>query len=162
MANVHSLDNLALDLTEQEEQAVSEPKIEHNVTAAAASGGVSKRSAAGWSLLITVALALLASLIFGKVEISSLYTQRAELESELTQLENENVSLQSELAERMNMTKVEEYAKNNLGLQKLDKSQIEYVEVDTPSVVEVKQEDSDDVFVKIKHWVDSAKEYLGL
>ena len=159
MAKVHSIDNLALQLPEEK---VDKPRIEHNKTEAVQAAAPSKTSIAAWSLLMIVALALLASLIFGKVEISRLYNTRAELESELVQMRNENVSLQSELAERMNMIKVEEYAKNSLGLQKLDKSQIEYVEVETPSTAEVKLEDNEDIFAKIKHWFNSAMEYIGL
>ena len=159
MAKVHSIDNLALQLPEEE---ADKPRIEHNKTEAVQAAAPSKTSIVAWSLLMIVALALLASLIFGKVEISRLYNTRAELESELIQMRNENVSLQSELAERMNMIKVEEYAKNSLGLQKLDKSQIEYVEVETPSAAEVKLEDNEDIFAKIKHWFKSAKEYIGL
>ncbi|MBR1864094.1 MAG: septum formation inhibitor [Ruminococcus sp.] len=115
-----------------------------------------------WVVLITVALALMGSYIFGRVEISRLYSERAQLESKLAVIENENISMESEIAAKMNVTKVEDYAKNNLGLQKLDKLQIQYIEVETPSVAEVKENDSEDIFVKIKHRLDVLKEYLGL
>ena len=59
------------------------------------------------------------------------------------------------------MTKVEEYARNELGLQKLDKSQIEYIEIETPSVAEVKGGDKEDAFARFKRWIDRASEYLG-
>lgn len=123
---------------------------------------MSLRAKAAWCLLILIAVALLGSLIYGKVEISRLYNERAGLERELSQLQNENVGMQSEIAERMNMTKVEEYARNDLGLRKLDKSQIEYIEVETPSVAEVKQDDDEDIFARIKHWWGSVTEYIGL
>ena len=77
-------------------------------------------------------------------------------------MQNENISMQSEIAERMNMTKVEQYARDDLGLQKLDKSQIEYIEVETPSVAEVKNDSEEDVFVSIKQWLNSLAEYIGL
>lgn len=157
MAKSH---NLAFDLrNDEQEELVAERKIKHKANPLAA---VSRRSVAGWSFLAVVVLALMAAMIFGKVEISSLYTQRAELETQLSQLQNENVSLQSELAQKTNMTKVEEYAENSLGLQKLDKSQIEYVEVENESVAEIKKDDSSNIFVKIKNWFVSAMEYIGL
>ena len=115
-----------------------------------------------WGILLVIALTLMGSLIYGKVEISRLYSERAGLEKQLGTLQNENISMQSEIAERMNMTKVEEYARDDLGLQKLDKSQIEYIEVQTPSVAEVKEEGEEDVFVRIKHWFNSVTEYIGL
>ncbi len=114
-----------------------------------------------WAVLIIVAISMMGSLIYGKVEISRLYSERAGLEKQLDQLQNENISMQSEIAERMNMTKVEEYARNDLGLHKLDKSQIEYIEVETPSVAEVKTNDKEDVFMRFKHWLDRASEYVS-
>ena len=123
---------------------------------------MSLKEKAMWGILTIIALTLLASLIYGRVEISRLYSERAGLEKQLAVIQNANISMQSEIAERMNMTKVEEYAKDNLGLQKLDKSQIEYIEVETPSTVEVKQEKEEGIFVRIKQLFNSASEYLGL
>lgn len=150
--------NLAFDLPAQEE-IQEERNIRHKFNALAA---VDKKWMGFSIAALLIVLALLASMIFGKVEISGLYTERAELEAQLTQLQNENVSLQSELAQKTNMTKVEEYAENSLGLQKLDKSQIEYIEVETRSVAEIMKDDESNVFVKIKRWFVSAMEYIGL
>ena len=55
----------------------------------------------------------------------------------------------------------EEYAENELGLKKLDKSQIEYVTVESDSVAKVVKAEDDNVFVKIKHWFSSVLEYIG-
>ena len=50
---------------------------------------------------------------------------------------------------------------NELGLKKLDKSQIEYVTVESDSVAKVVKAEDDNVFVKIKHWFSSVLEYIG-
>lgn len=139
------------DVREEERRAKSRP-----------APAMSIRSKIAWGILMVIAMTLMGSLIYGRVEISRLYNERAGLEKELSQLQNENVGMQSEIAERMNMTKVEEYARNDLGLQKLDKSQIEYIEVETPSVAEVRQESGEDVFVRIRHWFNRMTEYIGL
>lgn len=144
---------------QQEDRAVLEEERRAKVRPEPA---MSIKAKAAWSLLILIAMTLMGSLIYGRVEISRLYNERAGLERELSQLQNENVGMQSEIAERMNMTKVEEYARNDLGLQKLDKSQIEYIEVETPSVAEVKQDNDEDIFVRIRHWWSSVTEYIGL
>lgn len=123
---------------------------------------MSVKAKVAWGILLIIAITLMGSLIYGKVEISRLYNEKSGLEKQLTQLQNENVSMQSEIAERMNMTKVEEYARNDLGLQKLDKSQIEYIEVDTPSVAEVKKDKEEDIFVRIRHKIEQLTEYIGL
>ena len=100
-------------------------------------------------------------MIYGRVELSSLYTQQSELEAQLTQLTNENISLESELAQKTGLTKVEEYAENELGLQKLDKSQIEYVEIEGDTVAEVVAPEDTNIFVKIKRWFSDLLEYIG-
>ena len=104
---------------------------------------------------------VLGTMIYGRVEISSLCSEQTRQEEQLAQLQGENVSLQSELAQKTNMSKVEEYAENELGLKKLDKSQIEYVTVDSDSVAKVVKAEDDNVFVKIKHWFSSVLEYIG-
>ena len=144
---------------QQEDKAVRE---EERRAKARPEPAMSIKSKVAWGLLMLIAMTLMGSLIYGRVEISRLYNERAGLERELGQLQNENVGMQSEIAERMNMKKVEEYARNDLGLQKLDKSQIEYIEVETPSVAEVKQDNEEDIFVRIKHWFNHVTEYIGL
>lgn len=152
--------NLAFDYGKYNEENVQGTRsIRHkkNVRSAA-----DKKKSAVTVAGILLILALLSAMIFGKVEISSLYAQRTELQTQLEQIQNENVSLESELAQKTNMTKVEEYAENELGLQKLDKSQIEYVEVDADNVAKIVQSDDSNIFVKIKRWFNSALEYIGL
>ena len=156
----HELEMPYEETRQEHEQAENESAAERNRKNAA--NPMSLRAKAAWGILLTVTIVMLGSLIYGKVEVSRLYSERAGLERELSVLQNENVSMQSEIAERMNMTKVEEYARNDLGLQKLDKSQIEYIEIETPSVSEVKDDREEDVFVRIKQWFNNAAEYLGL
>lgn len=160
MARMHNIDNgLAVVLPEEEHEKVSAGSAVKPKRHALAMNPI---QIFAWALLIACALLLIGMYIRGRVEISQLYNERGQLEDKLALMENENVSMRSEIAERMNVTKVEEYAKNSLGLQKLAKSQIEYIEVETPSVAEVKEDGGDDIFVQVKHWVDSAKEYLGI
>ena len=97
----------------------------------------------GICLLVAV---VLGTMIYGRVEISSLCSEQTRQEEQLAQLQGENVSLQSE---------------NELGLKKLDKSQIEYVTVESDSVAKVVKAEDDNVFVKIKHWFSSVLEYIG-
>lgn len=157
MAKIHNLafDYSAYDKAEEQEERA----IKHRRNALAE--GSRKNMVLGiFGGLIVIALMM--ALIFGRVELSSLYTQRTELENQLTLLQSENVSLESELAQKTNMTKVEEYAENTLGLQKLDKSQIEYVEIESEAVAEIVQPDDPNIFLKLKRWFSSVMEYIGL
>lgn len=107
------------------------------------------------------ALALLCFMIYGRVELSSLYTQQSELESKLTRLQSENVALETELAQKNGLTQAESYAENQLGLKKLEKYQIEYVEVPKPDVAEAAAPEDDNIFVRIKKWFLGVLEYIG-
>lgn len=150
--------NLAYDYSayDREEENVGR-RIKHRVNPAE-----KKTSGGAKALAVAVAaFALFCSMIYGRVELTSLYTQQSELEAELAQLTNENISLESELAQKTGLTKVEEYAENELGLQKLDKSQIEYVEVEKETVAEVVTPEDTNIFVKIKRWFSDVLEYIG-
>ena len=59
------------------------------------------------------------------------------------------------------MTKIEKYTKSE-GLVKLDRSQIEYVEVDSDAVASVVETKDRSIFVRIKNWFVSKLEYFGL
>ena len=152
------INNLAYDYSTYDEEEVQSPrKIKHraNPSKKKAVSGIKAVGAA------VAAMALFCSMIYGRVELSSLYTQQSELEERLTQLTNENISMESELAQKTGLTKVEEYTENELGLQKLDKSQIEYVEVEGDTVAEIVAQEDTNIFVRIKRWFSNLLEYIG-
>lgn len=109
-----------------------------------------------------IVLFLFSFMTYGRVELAKLYSEKTELEAQLTLLQNENISLESELAQKTGLTKVEDYAENRLGLQKLDKSQIEYVEIEEQTSAQTVSPDNSNIFVKIRDWFNGALEYLGL
>ena len=74
-------------------------------------------------------------------------------------LESENVRMQSELEEKTALKSVESYAENVLGMQKLDKSQIEYVSISNGNIVDI-PENNDNIFVRLKNSFDDFVEYL--
>ena len=155
MAKVH---NLAYDYDEFEENtAAADRDIEHKKNTAE-KGFFSIK----FMIPCIIVGLLLCAMIYGKVQISGLCAEQTRLQNELTELEDNNTSLESELAQKTSMTKVEEYARNELGLVKLDKSQIEYVEVNNEAVANVIEHKDRSVFVRIKNWFVSVLEYIGL
>ena len=113
-------------------------------------------------LLGTVAVfAMLCYMIYGRVELTGLYSQQSRLENDLSRLTSENVSLESELAQKTGLTKVETYAEDQLGLKKLDKSQIEFIEVPKREVAQAAPPADDNLFVKVKNWFSGMLEYIG-
>lgn len=154
MAKIH---NLAYDYE------AHEPEINEAESVKAVPAKKHKRaSMLGVVGLAVVALALFSALMFGRVEISQLIAEQTVQMQELEKLQSENISLQSELAQKKNMTTVEEYAEEKLGLKKLDKSQTEYIRVETKDKTSVIKNEDDNVFVRIKNWFGSALEYIGL
>ena len=156
MAKIH---NLAYDYNSfEDEVSVADREIEHKKNTAAEKKFFSIR----FVILCTIVCTLLCVMIYEKVQISGLCAEQTQLQNQLNELQDGNTSLESELAQKTSMTKVEEYARNELGLIKLEKSQIEYVEVNNEAVANVIEQKDQSVFVRIKNWFVSVLEYIGL
>ena len=108
---------------------------------------------------VFVCFGLVAALIYSNVQQLQLNNQITALEQEYTDLQSENVRMQSELAGRTSSKNIQEYAENVLGMNALSKSQIEYVQIQTDDVVEIPEEEQN-IFVRIKIWFDNLVEYL--
>ena len=94
-----------------------------------------------------------------KYENAALHAEITAQTKYVQMLESENVRMQTEIEEKTALKSVESYAEDILGMQKLDKSQIEYVSVSSGSVIDIPEND-DNIFVKIKNGVSDFLEYL--
>ena len=110
-------------------------------------------------LLAVCSLLLLSCFIYAKVQLNEVYNDISAAKKTNELLQSENVRMQSELETKMSMKNVEDYAENILGLEKLDKSQIVYMEVQSDSVTEVKTEEKS-FFVKVRAKFDDLLEYI--
>ncbi len=156
MAKIH---NLAYDYNSfiDDDTAVGRD-IEHKKNTARSKRFVSIK----YIIVSAIVCVLLCVMLYEKAKISGLSNEQTQLQSQLTELRDGNTSLESELAQKTSMTNVEEYARNELGLIKLEKSQIEYVEVNNEAVATVIEQKDRSIFVKIKNWFVSMWEYIGL
>lgn len=109
-----------------------------------------------------VAVVVLAGVISNQIDMSRLTAEQSKMSAQLSQLQDECTNLEAQLAARTSVTAVEDYAENTLGLTKLDKSQVEFVEVPVDSVSEVVKKEEKGFFASIKDWFESVKEYLGI
>lgn len=109
-----------------------------------------------------IAFVLMGALIYGKVELSRITNEQSQLLATLAQLQENNLSLESELESKTSLVKVEDYAEKELGLVVLDKTQIEYVEIENDNVIEVIEKEDDGFFASIKNWFDEVLEYIGI
>ncbi len=158
--------NLAYDLSIYEpkpkaparpEQA---PKPEIKVTKAPAVH--QKRRVRPLFITAVVAIVVLFAIISNKIEVNRSFAQLNQLQKELNALQIQNSELASQYQSATALGNVEEYAQDVLGLTKLDKSQVEYVNVEAESVIEVVSPESNDIFVKINNALQDLLEYIGL
>lgn len=152
--------NLAYEYDEREElETAREPKITYQQN--------TKRKASGSTMLalltlVAVTSIILFSMVFNQIEESKLTREQSELKAELSQLRRECTDLEALLASQTGITAVEDYAENTLGLTKLDKAQVEFVEIPVPTVTEVIENEEEGLFASIKNWAEGLKEYLGI
>lgn len=150
-----SKNNLAYDLEKFEDTAPEKaPKIRVKRQKAENSGSAPK--------LLVMALAagfLLGALIYGKVENTAIHSEIAAQTRYVEMLESENVRMQSELEEKTALKSVESYAEEILGMQKLDKSQIEYVSISNGNIVDI-PETEENIFVRLRNSFSDFVEYL--
>ncbi len=151
--------NLAYDISVYEpkvkqQEAAPRIKVKNNTH-------VQQQSAKSILLTAAVVMVMFFAMLYGKVETNRLFGQTTELQEQLKALEAENVALAAEYESRTSLKNVEDYAQNTLGLTKLDKSQIEYVEFEGNTVIEVVETEKKNIFVIIRNWLSNIYEYLG-
>lgn len=145
--------NLAYDLSRYEYQTTKDQPI------IKAKKVVQKSASAPKTIAVILSAGLLmCCVLYGKVETSELQSQITAQTEKVDLLNSENVRMQSEIEGKTALKDVEDFAKI-LGLQKLEKTQIEYVQLQTDNVVEI-PDSSINVFVKIKNKFYSILEYL--
>lgn len=70
--------------------------------------------------------------------INNMNMENISLKKELSNINNTNAQLQLAAEKQINLSEIEEYAKNNLGFQKPQNYQIEYINVDKEDLIDNK------------------------
>lgn len=105
------------------------------------------------------ALLLFCVVINSYVQLNEVYSEISTANADLNILRSENVRMQTELEGKASISNIKEYAEDHLGLQKLDKSQIQYIQIQTTDTVVI-EEDEQNIFVKIKRKFEDIVAYL--
>lgn len=105
-------------------------------------------------------IAIAFAILYSKVELSDYTAMISEVKTELDAEQRENLRLNAELDSMVTLDNVENIAATELGLQKTQNSQINFVTLNTEQMTEVAQTDSN-IFVSIKDWFYDVLEYLG-
>lgn len=120
-----------------------------------------RQSAFRFIITAMVFLAMLFAVLYGKVETNRLFGDIRDLEEQLDNLKSENITLAAEYEGRTSLKNVEDYAENVLGLKKLDKSQVEYVDLPADTVIEIVETEKRNIFIIIRNWFNELMEKLG-
>ncbi len=108
---------------------------------------------------VFVCFAMLSAVLYSNVQQLQISNEITAKQKELTDLQSENVRMQSVIAGKTSNKNIQEYAENTLGMRVIDASQIEYVQIQTSDVVEIPEAEQN-FFVKAKVWFDDFVEYL--
>ena len=111
-------------------------------------------------LFIAFAAFLAFAIINSKATLSEISTQIGVQSDRLDEAKSENVLLQARLDNMVTLSKVDEIASGELGLQKTTKNQVHYISVYDRTMVQAAESDGN-VFNALKNWLDDTKEYLG-
>lgn len=110
------------------------------------------------SAVLCIAVAF--SILYSKVELAEYTAMISEVKTQLETEQRENDRLNAELDSMVTLDNVESIAATELGLQKTQNSQINFVTLNTEKMTEVAQTDTN-IFVSIKDWFYDVLEYLG-
>ncbi len=152
-------DNLAYDISIYENlpKKQAEPKIR-------VKKNTRKKTISAFKSLMVATFTgfVLCAILYGNVRTTELYSYEAELKAEIAEVNSENDRMEAELESKISLNSIDSYAVDVLGLQKLEKTQIQYLEVDNSNFTKVEVEEGKSVFDTAKDWFFSVLEYIGI
>ena len=141
---------------EQQEKRAQQPRpriFKHSVSK---TGSVFKIAVC--TLMIFAALCSMNYFSTRRDDMARMVSAKSE---ELSNAQDSNALLQSKLDSKVNISYIEQYATQELGMQKVSASQKKYVSVNTESLVEVQDDGSGGLFGSIRRWFGDLMEYIG-
>ncbi len=169
MPNYNS--NLAYDLSrfdvsEQEKQNAHRRKKQEQVKQEIRMNSRSV-SRSGSRLLITlICVGVFAALCMvnnKKTEADDWSRSVAEQQALLAEAQEQNALLQTKLDTKMNnIGYIEEYATTRLGMAKVGNSQVQYLKVNTESLIEIQPDGDGSLYEAVTDWWGDMMEYIGL
>ncbi|RPF48001.1 hypothetical protein EDD70_0810 [Hydrogenoanaerobacterium saccharovorans] len=107
-----------------------------------------------------IVVAITSLFIYNNVVLTEIGAQINSVAAEAADLESEHVRLQASLENKLSVKNIETSAENSMGLVKMDRSQIEYINLAPNDVVEVAEQDLangnlvEKVIAKIKEYLN--------
>ena len=84
-----------------------------------------------YAIMIACVFAVALVIVSSYMQLASINLQNAKMRQEIARLQDEENALNAKKEQMYNLAYVEDYAENTLGMVKLDKTQVNYVEMDT-------------------------------
>ena len=111
------------------------------------------------SALFTI---LLMAFIICKAMLSEVNLRVSQKQNMLDETRATNTAITAELGGSLSLEQVEQFAVQELGMQKIAHAQEQYIEMDTGAMAE-NTEENDDIFLfGIGNWINGIVEYLGI
>ena len=146
------------DTSKRKEQQTPEKKPELKV--ATSSVAKSGRPVAV-AVIGAVFLAVFVMFLYSKAALSEVNLKISNETQALSDAQSINTALSNQLSGSVSLENVEQYAVNELGMQKVSASQERYVEMNTGNMTETAKNDNDNIFVTVQDWFNGILEYLG-
>lgn len=110
--------------TEQQQLEVLESKRSERSQKAAVPYGK-------YAVMLACVFAVALTIIASYMQLATVNLENAKLRQEIAKLESEENALNAKKEQIYNLAFVEDYARNELGMVKMDKSQVHYLEMDS-------------------------------
>lgn len=164
MTTPHNRTSAAYDLSlfdtsaKRKEQQTPEKKPELKIaTSSVAKAG----KPVAVAVIAAVFLAVFIMFLYSKATLSEVNLRISNETQALQSAQNINTALNNQLSGSVSLDNVEQYAVNELGMQKISSAQEKYVEMNTGTMAETAKSDDDNIFVGIQNWFNGILEYLG-
>lgn len=110
---------------------------------------------------LAVVIAIVAVMLYNRAMLTELTVKINSANKELAEMQSENTRLQAELESKISLRNVEDYATQTLGLAKMDKYQIEYIDLNEGDKIELTPQSPKLTLIdRIKLAINNAKEYM--
>ncbi|MEG0910047.1 MAG: hypothetical protein RSB47_04115 [Ruthenibacterium sp.] len=113
-----------------------------------------------WTMVAVIFLTLVCSVLYSQTTATEMAGQIAMQQKVLVDLKSEYTYLNNEVEMKTNLANVEDYARTKLGLVKIDKSQVTYVERKNDDVIVRPQNELQKMFGSVSTQAMSFMEYL--
>ena len=84
-----------------------------------------------YAVILACVFAVALAIVAGYMQLAAINLENAKMRQEIASLKDDQNALNAKKEQMYNLSYVEDYAENVLGMVKLDKSQVHYMEMDT-------------------------------